>query len=55
MTVTLVDLLRVRFKVLPEKVEQVIETTQDAEQLAKWLRAVITAKDLASIGIAPQR
>jgi hypothetical protein len=34
-------------------IEQAIEATQDANRLQQWLRGVVTANDLDSIGIAP--
>jgi hypothetical protein len=52
---TLVDLLRLRFETLPAETEQVIEATQDPDRLAEWLRGVVTARDLDSIGIVQQR
>jgi hypothetical protein len=51
----LVEQLRLRFKSLSAEMEQTIEATQNADKLAEWLRGVITAKDLASIGIVPPR
>jgi hypothetical protein len=50
---TLLELLRLRWGPLPAETEQVIETTQDAEQLAAWLRGVVTAEDLEGVGIVP--
>jgi hypothetical protein len=52
---TLVEQLRLRFKTLPAKTGQVIAATQDADQLAEWLRGVVTARDLDTIGIVPPR
>jgi hypothetical protein len=52
---TLLEQLRLRFKSVPVETEQTIEATQDAEQLAEWLRGVITARDLRSIGIVAPR
>src|SRR6202044_2024149 len=43
---TLLELLRLRFKSLPPETELAIAETQDADQLAEWLRGVVTAKDL---------
>jgi hypothetical protein len=51
----LVDLLPLRFKSLPEEMEHTIKASQDADKLAEWLRGIITAKDLDSIGILPPR
>jgi hypothetical protein len=51
----LLELLRLRFKTLPVEVEQVIEATQDPDQVAEWLRRFATAKNLARIGIVPPR
>jgi hypothetical protein len=48
---TLLDQLRLRFDPLPAEAEQAVEATQDADQLAKWLRGVVKAKDLDAIGI----
>ena len=50
---TLLEQLRLRWGPLSAEIEQVIETTQDAEQLAAWLRGVITAEDLDGVGIVP--
>jgi hypothetical protein len=52
---TLLELLHLRFKSLSPEVEQAIRATQDADQLAEWLRRFATAKDLDSIGIVPPR
>jgi len=52
---TLLELLRLRFKSLTPEVELAIQATRDADQLAEWLRRVITAKDLDAIGIVPPR
>jgi hypothetical protein len=52
---TLLELLRLRSKELLAEMERVIEATQDADQLAEWLRRFATAKDLGSIGILPPR
>jgi len=52
---TLVEQLRLRFETLPAEVEQKIETTQDADKIAEWLRGIITARDLDAIGILPRR
>jgi hypothetical protein len=49
------DQLRLRFKAVPPEIEQVIQTTQDANQLAEWMHRFATAKDLDSIGIVPPR
>jgi hypothetical protein len=48
---TLLNQLRLRFESLPPNMEQVIQATNDAEKLAEWLRGVVIAPDLASIGI----
>jgi hypothetical protein len=51
-----VELLRLKYKSsFSQEMEQAIEATQDADQLAEWLRRVITARDLDSIGILPPR
>jgi hypothetical protein len=52
---TLVEQLRLRWAPLPAEVEQAIGATQDAEQLAEWLRRFVTARDLDAIGIVPPR
>jgi hypothetical protein len=52
---TLLDQLRLRWAPLPPMIEQAIEATQDPEKLAEWLRGVITARDLDSVGIRPPR
>jgi hypothetical protein len=51
---TLVDQLRLRFKRIPPEIEQTIQTTQDADQLAEWLRRFATADDLDAVGIVPE-
>src|SRR5947209_794753 len=51
---TLLEQLRLRFKSLSPEIEQVIKATQDADRLAEWLRGVITARDLAAVGILPR-
>ena len=50
---TLLEQLQLRWGPLPTEMEQVIETTQDTDQLAEWLRGVITARDLNGVGIVP--
>jgi hypothetical protein len=52
---TLLELLRLRWAPLPPEVVQVIQSTQDAGQLAEWLRSFATARDLDSIGIVSSR
>jgi hypothetical protein len=49
----LVEQLRLRFESLSPETEQTIRATDDADRLAEWLRRFATAKDLASVGIAP--
>jgi hypothetical protein len=36
-------------------IEHTIDMSQDAEQLAKWMRGIVTAPDLPSIGIGRSR
>ena len=50
---TLLELLRLRWGPLPTETMQVIETTQNADQLAEWLRRFATASGLETIGIIP--
>jgi hypothetical protein len=52
---TLLEQLRLKFKSLPAETEQTIEATQDAEQLAEWLRRFATATRLKTIGIVAPR
>ncbi len=52
---TLLEQLPLRFGPLPAETEQAIQATQDAEQLAEWLRRFATARDLDTIGIVPPR
>ena len=52
---TLVNQLKLRFAPLPSEIEQTVESTQDADQLAQWLDRFATADDLDSIGILPRR
>jgi hypothetical protein len=49
----LLEQLRLRFRSVPKEVEQAVQATQDADQVAKWLRRFATATDLDSIGIVP--
>ena len=51
----LLEWLRLRFESASPQVEQVIEATQDGDQLAEWLRRFHTAKTLDAIGIVPPR
>ncbi|HYT92646.1 MAG TPA: Rpn family recombination-promoting nuclease/putative transposase [Gemmataceae bacterium] len=50
---TLLRLLGLRWGSLPAETKQVIEATQDANQLEEWLGLVITADNLDAVGIAP--
>jgi hypothetical protein len=50
---TLLEQLRLRWGPLPAETEQVIQATQDAEQLAAWLRRFATAGNLDGVGIVP--
>jgi hypothetical protein len=51
----LVRQLQLRFPPLPAEIEQTVQSTQDADQLARWLDSFATAADLDSIGILPSR
>lgn len=46
---TLLLALRHKFKVIPEKVVQVVEATDDLEQLDKWLEQTLDADSLEDI------
>jgi hypothetical protein len=50
----LMDQLRQRFGEVPPEVEVVVERTANLKQLKEWLGRVLSANDLAGIGIAPQ-
>jgi hypothetical protein len=52
---TLLEQLRLRWAPLPAETEQVLEATQDADQLAEWLRRFATATDLDAVGIVTPR
>jgi hypothetical protein len=48
---TLLELLQLRFGVVPAALEQQIQTSQDAEQLTQWLRNFATARHLDDVGL----
>ena len=48
---TLLEQLRLRFKSLSPETEQMIEATQDPDQVMEWIHRFATAEDFASIGI----
>ena len=52
---TLLEQLRLRFGSITSEVEQTIQASQDAEQLAEWLRRFANAKAEADVGIVPPR
>lgn len=47
----LLELLRLKFGVLPPAVEERVRATKDVEQLKVWLRRVLTASSLAEMGL----
>jgi len=49
---TLLLLLRLKFKNVPEAVETEIQGTSDIQQLNQWLAAVITARSIRKIPFA---
>jgi seryl-tRNA synthetase len=49
---TLIRQLGKRFGEIPDEMIRTIETTQDAEELDRWLDNVLTAKNLGEVGIA---
>ena len=49
----LLEQLHLRFDSVPLEIKQAIEAAEDANQFVKWLRGVVTAKDLDGIGIVP--
>lgn len=50
---TLLRLLRKRFGEVPRALEDVIEASEDIEQLDNWLDRFATAKALSQVGILP--
>jgi hypothetical protein len=49
---TLLRQLRLRFGAVPQAVESIIESAEDAEQLQDWLGRFATARTLKDVGIA---
>ncbi len=50
---TLLRLLRLRFKRVPDGVVRRVENTADVAQLDAWVDGVVTARKLANVGIPP--
>ncbi len=50
---TLLEGVPLRFGSLPPQIEQAIRMNQNADQLAEWVRRLMTAKDIADVGIVP--
>jgi hypothetical protein len=52
---TLLEQIQLRWGPPPAETQHAIQTTNDPDQLAQWLRAFATARDLDAVGIVPPR